>query len=56
MADGFIIHVDEDRATKLKAAADMADMSPEEYLLLLLDRAFDKALQATADSEIRRQL
>ncbi len=38
MADGNNIHLDDERAAKLKALADMADMSPEDYAALLIDR------------------
>jgi hypothetical protein len=43
MADGNNIHLDDERAAKLKALADMVDMSPEDYAALLIDRDLDKA-------------
>jgi hypothetical protein len=38
MADGFDIHLDPERAAKLKAMADLLDMTPEAYAALLIDR------------------
>ena len=31
MADGFDLHLDDERAAKLKALADRLNMSPEDY-------------------------
>ena len=38
MADGFDLHLDDERAAKLKALADRLNMSPEDYAGLLIDR------------------
>ncbi|MGR4866761.1 antitoxin [Caulobacter sp. LARHSG274] len=38
MADGFDIHLDSERAARLKAAADLLGMSPEDYAALLIDQ------------------
>jgi hypothetical protein len=51
MADGFDIHLDPERAAKLKAAADMADMSPEDYATQLIDRALDQPPAPTIDPD-----
>ncbi|WP_165185366.1 antitoxin [Caulobacter soli] len=51
MADGNSIHLDDERAAKLKALADMADMSPEDYAALLIDRDLDQALLRTIDPD-----
>jgi len=51
MADGFDIHLDPERAAKLKAAADMVDMSPEDYAAQLIDRALDQPPALTIDSD-----
>jgi len=42
MADGFDIHLDGEQAARLKAAADMVDMSPEDYAAQLIDRALSQ--------------
>lgn len=42
MADGFDIHLDDEQAARLKAAAHMADMSPEDYAAQLIDRALSR--------------
>jgi len=41
MADGADIHIDAERAERLKAAAEVAGLSPEAYALQALDRAMD---------------
>ena len=41
MADGADIHLDPERAAKLKAAADAAGVSLEAYALRALDQALD---------------
>ena len=41
MADGTDIHLDAERAERLKAAAQVAGLSPEDYALKALDRAMD---------------
>ena len=41
MADGADIHIDAERAERLKAAAEVAGLSPEAYALKALDRAMD---------------
>lgn len=51
MADGFDIHLDDERAAQLKALADMADMSPEDYAALLIDRDLDQAPLRTIDPD-----
>jgi hypothetical protein len=51
MADGFDLHLDEERAAKLKALADMVDMSPEDYAALLIDREIDQAAQPPVDPD-----
>lgn len=38
MADGFDIHLDDEQAARLKAAASLFDMSPADYAALLIDR------------------
>lgn len=49
MADGFDIHLDADQAAKLKALADRADMSPEDYAALLINREIDQASSPLID-------
>jgi hypothetical protein len=39
MADGFDIHVDQDRAERLKAAADRLGLSMADYAMAVLDQA-----------------
>ena len=39
MADGFEVHVDQDRAVKLANAAEAAGLTPEAYVLSLVDQA-----------------
>jgi hypothetical protein len=39
MADGFDIHVDEDRAARLKAAAERLGLSVADYAMAALDQA-----------------
>jgi hypothetical protein len=51
MADGFEIHLDPERAAKLKAAADMVDMSPEDYAAQLIDRGLEHAPAVTIDPD-----
>jgi len=51
MADGNNIHLDDERAAKLKALADMADMSPEEYTAMLIDRDLDQASLHAVDPD-----
>lgn len=41
MADGADIHIDAARAERLKAAAQAAGLSPEDYAIKALDRAMD---------------
>jgi UDP:flavonoid glycosyltransferase YjiC (YdhE family) len=41
MADGADIHIDAERAERLKAAAHVAGLSTEAYALKALDRAMD---------------
>lgn len=51
MADGFDLHLDDERAAKLKAAADMADMSPEDYAMAVLDRALNDRSPPAVDPD-----
>lgn len=51
MADGFDIHLDDERAAKLKALADMVDMSPEAYAAMLIDRDLDQSPLRTVDPD-----
>ena len=51
MADGNNIHLDDERAAKLKALADMVDMSPEDYAALLIDRDLDRSPLRTVDPD-----
>jgi hypothetical protein len=51
MADGNNIHLDDERAAKLKVLADMADMSPEDYAAMLIDRDLDLASLRTVDPD-----
>jgi hypothetical protein len=51
MAGGFDIHLDAERAAKLKAAADRADMSPEAYAALLIDRGIDQSAPPWIDPD-----
>ena len=41
MPDGFDIHLDPDRAARLKAAADAAGLAPADYALSVLDHALE---------------
>ncbi|MBU4433646.1 MAG: antitoxin [Alphaproteobacteria bacterium] len=43
MADGFDLHLDSDRAAKLKAAADRVGLSAADYALAVLDQAMTQA-------------
>jgi hypothetical protein len=43
MADGFDIHLDQDRAERLKAAADRFGLSAADYALAVLDQAMTEA-------------
>ncbi len=43
MADGFDIHVDQDRAARLKVAADRLGLSVTDYALAALDQALARA-------------
>ncbi|NBU26924.1 MAG: hypothetical protein EBS42_01530 [Caulobacteraceae bacterium] len=47
MADGFDIHLDEDRARRLAEAATMAGQTPEAFALSVIDEAL--GLSVTAD-------
>lgn len=51
MADGFDIHLDAEQAAKLKAAADLVDMSPEDYAAQLIARGLDQAPARTIDPD-----
>jgi hypothetical protein len=51
MADGFDIHIDAERAAKLKALADMLDMSLEDYAALLIDRESDQVSLESIDPD-----
>lgn len=41
MADGFDIHLDQDQAERLKAAADRFGMSPSDYVVALIDAGLE---------------
>ena len=41
MADGFDIHVDKDRAERVAQAAAFAGLTPEAYVLSLVDESLD---------------
>jgi hypothetical protein len=43
MADGFDIHVDQDRAERLKAAADRLGLTMADYAMAVLDQALTGA-------------
>lgn len=43
MADGFDIHLDPERADRLKAAADRFGLSAADYALAVLDQAMTEA-------------
>jgi hypothetical protein len=51
MADGFDIHLDAEQAAKLKALADRADMSLEDYAAQLIDREMDQAAWPAIDPD-----
>lgn len=51
MADGFDLHLDDERAAKLKAAADMAEMSPHDYAMAVLDQALTGAPMRWVDPD-----
>ncbi|WP_425998417.1 antitoxin [Caulobacter sp. DWR1-3-2b1] len=51
MADGFDIHIDNEQAAKLKAAASRADMSPEAYALALINVGLASLPAATIDPD-----
>lgn len=51
MADGFDIHLDDERAAQLRAAASMADMSPEDYAALLIGNGLAQAPLRTIDPD-----
>jgi hypothetical protein len=51
MADGFDIHVNAEQAAKLKALADMVDLSPEAYTARLIEREIDPANWMTVDPD-----
>lgn len=56
MADGFDIHLDPEQTAKLKALAGRADMSPEDYAALLIDRALSQTLTIDPDPAIDRAI
>ena len=51
MADGFDIHLDSEQAARLKAAAHLVDMSPEDYAAQLIARGLDQAPARTIDPD-----
>jgi hypothetical protein len=51
MADGFDIHINAEQAEKLKALADLLDMSPEDYATLLIDREIELAARPAVDPD-----
>jgi hypothetical protein len=51
MADGFDIHISAEHAAKLRALADRADMSPEDYAALLIDREMEEAARPAIDPD-----
>jgi hypothetical protein len=52
MADGFDIHLDEDQAARLKAAADKLDMSAEDYAALLIDQGLAESPAEWIDRDL----
>ena len=51
MADGFDIHLNEDQARRLKAAAEASGVDPETYFMQALERALDRAEEARRSAE-----
>ncbi len=51
MADGFDLHLDDERAAKLKALADMAEMSPHDYAMAVLDHALNNRAPPAVDPD-----
>ncbi len=51
MADGLDIHLDAERAAKLKALADRVGVSPESYAAQLIDREIDQAAFESIDPD-----
>jgi hypothetical protein len=49
MADGFDIHLDEDRARRLAEAATMAGQTPEAFALAVIDEAIQDRIEVAAD-------
>lgn len=51
MADGFDLHLDDERAAKLKAAADALGLTAADYAMTILDRALDETPLAAIDPD-----
>jgi hypothetical protein len=51
MADGFNIHIDQEQAARLKALADQADMSPQDYAMLLINRGINQTAQPSINPD-----
>ena len=56
MADGFDIHVDKDRAEKLAGAARSVGLTPEAYVLSLVDEAISVPSEDEQMAESLRRL
>ena len=54
MADGFDIHLNEDQARRLKAAAEASGVDPSTYALQLLEQGLDDGEEARRWVEYQR--
>ena len=54
MADGFDIHLNEDQARRLKAAAEASGVDPTTYVQQALERAMDDGEEARRWAEYQR--
>ncbi|GAD60455.1 hypothetical protein IWC96_03225 [Brevundimonas sp. BAL450] len=54
MADGFDIHLNEDQARRLKAAAEASGVDPKTYLLQALEQAMNDGEEARRWAEYQR--
>ncbi|MFN3538074.1 MAG: hypothetical protein ACK4Y4_11560 [Brevundimonas sp.] len=54
MADGFDIHLNEDQARRLKAAAEASGVDPETYAVQALEQAMDDGEEARRWAEYQR--
>ena len=54
MADGFDIHLNEDQARRLRAAAAASGVDPATYVQQALDRAMDDGEEARRWAEYQR--